>query len=115
MHARALRGRHGGAPARPRGLGSGLNSAAREIGSALGVAVLGTVLAGRFADGLPPALAGHAHSAGEALSAAGDGGAAVHDQVVTAFTDAMSLGYRTVALVVCVAAVAVVAGFREGK
>lgn len=101
-------------PARA-GLGSGLNSAAREIGSALGVAVLGTVLAGRFADGLPPALAGHAHSAGEALSAAGDGGSAVQDQVISAFTDAMSLGYRTVALVVCVAAVAVVAGFRERK
>ncbi|WP_251057630.1 hypothetical protein [Streptomyces sp. ISL-94] len=35
-------------PAHQAGLGSGLNTAAREIGAALGVAVVGTVLASRF-------------------------------------------------------------------
>ncbi|TDD67456.1 MFS transporter [Actinomadura rubrisoli] len=99
-------------PSARAGLGSGLNGAAREIGSALGVAVLGTILTDQFADGLPKALAGHAHSAGEALSAvdAMGGGAAVHAQVIGAFTDAMSAGYRVVAVVVCVAALLVSLG-----
>jgi MFS family permease len=38
------------------GVGSGLNSTTRELGSALGVAVLSTVLATRFASHLPAAL-----------------------------------------------------------
>ncbi len=83
------------------GLGSGLNGAAREFGSALGVAVFGSVLAARFAAELPDE-AGPAHSVGEAIGAAG-----VHDQVVTAFTDAMSTGFRVVALIVLVATVPV--------
>lgn len=94
------------------GLGSGLNSAAREIGSALGVAVLGTVLAGRFSAALPPGPAGHAHSAGEAIAAAdaSGAGAGVHAQVVSAFTDAMSAGFRVVALIACAAALLVAPG-----
>ncbi|WP_216651583.1 MFS transporter [Actinomadura litoris] len=102
----------GALPSSRAGLGSGLNGAAREIGSALGVAVLGTVLTGRFADELPPALSGHAHSAGEALAAADAAGAgpSTHAQVVDAFTEAMATGYRLVAVVVCVAAVVVALG-----
>ncbi|MFD0687470.1 MFS transporter [Actinomadura fibrosa] len=98
-------------PARS-GLGSGLNGAAREIGSALGVAVLGTVLTGRFADALPTALAGHAHSAGEALTVAdaGGGGAATRAQVIDAFTGAMSAGYRVVAVIVLAAGLLVALG-----
>ncbi|NDU72794.1 MFS transporter [Actinomadura sp. DSM 109109] len=94
------------------GLGSGLNSAAREIGSALGVAVLGTVLAGRFADGLPPALAGHARSAGEALAAAdaAGGGPGTHARVVDAFTGATAAGFRVVAATVALAALFVALG-----
>jgi EmrB/QacA subfamily drug resistance transporter len=38
------------------GVGSGLNSTTRELGSALGVAVLSTVLTARFASHLPAAL-----------------------------------------------------------
>ncbi|MFB4298360.1 MFS transporter [Actinomadura sp. NTSP31] len=99
-------------PAERAGLGSGLNSAAREIGSALGVAVLGTVLTGRFADGLPPALAGHAHSAGEAIAAADGAGAGpqAHQQVIAAFTGGMSAGFRVVALIAGAAAVLVAVG-----
>ncbi|WP_433478854.1 MFS transporter [Spirillospora sp. CA-142024] len=94
------------------GLGSGLNSAAREIGSALGVAVLGTVLAGRFAGGLPPELGGHAHSAGEALAAAAaaDAGPRMHAQVVEAFTSAMAAGFRVVAVAVALGALLVLPG-----
>ncbi|WP_327001790.1 hypothetical protein OHA72_42695 [Dactylosporangium sp. NBC_01737] len=45
-----------GLPAERAGLGSGLNSAAREIGAALGVAVVGTVLNshGGLAGGMSP-------------------------------------------------------------
>ncbi|MFF8267004.1 MFS transporter [Streptomyces sp. NPDC016562] len=75
-------------PAHQAGLGSGLNTAAREIGAALGVAVVGTVLASRFhGDPTDPAQAG-------------------------AFTDAMGSALRAVALVLLLASAAVVAGYR---
>ncbi|MFI9233699.1 MFS transporter [Streptomyces rimosus] len=89
------------------GLGSGLNSTAREIGSAIGVAVTGTVLTARFTADLPAAVAERAHSASDALATAGRLGAAEHASAVTAFTDAMAVGYRTVAVVVAVGAVPV--------
>lgn len=38
------------------GVSSGLNSTTRELGSALGVAVLGTILTARFAGNLPTSL-----------------------------------------------------------
>ncbi|MET9881857.1 MFS transporter [Streptomyces sp. NPDC006430] len=76
-------------PAHQAGLGSGLNTAAREIGAALGVAVVGTVLASRFhGDPHDPAQVG-------------------------AFTDAMGVALRTVACVLLLAAVAVVVGYRN--
>ncbi|OKK17750.1 MFS transporter [Streptomyces sp. CB00455] len=75
-------------PAHQAGLGSGLNTAAREIGAALGVAVVGTVLASRF-PGAP-----------------GDPGQ------VAAFTDAMGTALRAVACVVLLVSAAVVAGYR---
>ncbi|MER6309348.1 MFS transporter [Streptomyces sp. NPDC001657] len=76
-------------PAHRSGMGSGLQGAARELGAALGIAVVGTVLSVRFAAGT-----GH--------------GAAV----TTAFTEATALGYRIAAGVVLVAGVAAVAGLR---
>ncbi|MBW8486134.1 MFS transporter [Actinomadura parmotrematis] len=91
------------------GLGSGLNGAAREIGSALGVAALGTVLSSRLSAGLPPALAGRTRSVGEALAAARAAGTG-HDEVVAAFTGAMATGFRVVAVVVLVLGLAAVAG-----
>lgn len=68
------------------GLGSGLNTAAREIGAALGVAVVGTVLASGTSAG---------HQTG--LSAA-------------EFTTAMADGLRVVATLLFVATVLVVVG-----
>ena len=56
-------------PARA-GTGSGLNSAAREIGSALGVAVVGNVLASHVANALPASLQEHADSTSQTLSPA---------------------------------------------
>ncbi|MEV6950560.1 MFS transporter [Streptomyces sp. NPDC051183] len=78
-------------PAHQAGLGSGLNTAAREIGAALGVAVVGTVLASRF----------HGIPRGPAETAA--------------FTDAMGSALRTVAGLLLLASVAVVAGYRGRK
>jgi MFS family permease len=83
------------------GAGAGLNSAARELGSALGVAVVGTVLAARFGDG---------RSAAAAIGAAHD-----HARAVRAFTDAMDLGYRVVALVLVAAALVVIAWMRPTR
>jgi EmrB/QacA subfamily drug resistance transporter len=92
------------------GMGSGLNSAVREIGSALGVAVVGTVLTSQFTSGLPDALREHADSTSQTLRAAQQLGAAVHTQAVDAFTDAMATGFRIVAVIVVIAAVAVARG-----
>jgi predicted MFS family arabinose efflux permease len=84
------------------GMGSGLNGATREIGSALGVAVFGTILTSRFVSSLHGSTvigAAHVHSAAAALATAGPTGRA---QVVTAFTDAMSVGYRVTGAIVLV-------------
>ncbi|MGW1123765.1 MFS transporter [Streptomyces sp. NPDC002526] len=75
-----------GLPTHRSGLGSGLNTAAREIGAALGVAVVGTVLA----SGTGAAHTGAAHAA--------------------AFAPAMSDGLRVVAAVLLAATVFVVLG-----
>jgi MFS-type transporter involved in bile tolerance (Atg22 family) len=56
------------------GVGSGLNSTARELGSAIGVAVLSTILTTRFASHLPAAL----------RQVPGAGGAAIRSSVTTA-------------------------------
>ncbi|MFF7227927.1 MFS transporter [Streptomyces sioyaensis] len=79
-------------PASRSGMGSGLQGAARELGAALGIAVVGTALSVRLASGT------------------GHGAAAA-----TAFTDAMALGYRIAAGVVLVVGdrIAVVSGLRS--
>ncbi|MFD9128271.1 MFS transporter, partial [Kitasatospora sp. NPDC059571] len=74
-------------PPRQAGLGAGLNTAVRELGAALGVAVVGTVAAARSAGG--PA------------------------RTVAEFTAGTSLGLRVVAVPVLLAAVAVAVGLRD--
>lgn len=96
-------------------MGSGLNRAAREIGAALGVAVVGAVLTSHFANALPTALQEHADSTSQTLSAAQQLGATVHTQAVNAFTDAMAAGYRVIAVIVLIAAVAVALGLRRDR
>ena len=54
-------------PPRHAGVSSGLNSTTRELGSALGVAVLGTILTSRFASHLPAALQGVSGARGQAV------------------------------------------------
>jgi len=90
-------------PARA-GMGSGLNSAAREIGAALGIAIIGTVLSREFTGALPKTLDGGADSTSQALREAQRLGPAVSAEAVDAFTTAMTNGYRVIAAVVLVAA-----------
>jgi EmrB/QacA subfamily drug resistance transporter len=91
-------------PARLAGLSSGLQGATRELGSALGVAIVGTVLAATFASHAPAALHAGAHpNPSEVLAHAGGG--AVHAAAVTAYTAAVDDAVRVVALAVLAGAV----------
>lgn len=96
------------------GMDSGLNSAVREIGAALGVAVVGSVLASQFRRDLPDALRDHAHSTFQALHAARALGPDVHAAAVAALTDAMATGLRAVAAIVLLALVVISARDRSG-
>lgn len=92
-------------PSSQAGTGSGLNSAVREVGAALGIATIGTILSSRFTATIPSGLAEHAHSTSETMRAARALGPDVHLEVTSAFTDAMAVGFRVVALVVAFTAV----------
>ncbi len=102
------------------GVGAGLNSTARELGSALGVAVFSTILTARFASHLPAALrdlpgpGGQAvrQSVTAALGYAGsvpDPAARAHliDATRDAFTSATSAGLRAGAALLLLATVVV--------
>ena len=49
-------------PPRRAGAGSAMNDATRELGAALGIAVLGSVAASRYASSIAPALRGLSRS-----------------------------------------------------
>lgn len=86
------------------GVGSALNSCSREVGSALGVAIAGTILIGSVAS--QQALAGTgAGSYGSAITGAAT--AAVHDRLVTALTGGIHEAYFVIAAIVLVTAIPV--------
>ncbi|WP_033400229.1 MFS transporter [Actinokineospora enzanensis] len=90
----------GSLPADQAGVGSGLQSTTREFGSALGVAVIGTVVTGRFVDALPVDIRVDygPHTVAEALAVApGRGG-----EVVGAFVSAAGEGLWVVGMIVLV-------------
>jgi MFS family permease len=91
------------------GVGTGLQATTREFGSALGVAVIGTVLTARFAAALPPEVRG-AHTVAEALARTGR----VHD-VVAAFVAGTDAGLRVIGVAVLVLGVLVVAESRVSR
>lgn len=69
-------------PTDRQGVASALNDATRELGSALGIALLGAVLAGSYADAIRPALAAmpaHAQGAHDGIGRAFDIAAATPD------------------------------------
>ncbi len=95
------------------GVGSAVNDTTREVGGALGIAVLGTLLArgyrssvGEATEALPPELAEVAEdSIGGAFRVAAETGAAeLVDPAREAFVDGMTLGFGTAAVIGVVSA-----------
>ncbi|MFF8614929.1 MFS transporter [Streptomyces sp. NPDC015350] len=99
-------------PVERAGITGGLQSATRELGSALGVAVVGTILTAGFTHHLPADLSRHAplpRTVQEALVLA----PADHTAVTEAFTHGANTALRAAALVVLLAGTLVVAGARR--
>jgi Na+/melibiose symporter-like transporter len=106
-------------PLRKAGVGSAVNDTTRELGGALGVAVLGSLLASKFTSALPasvatlpaPARAAVRSSVGGALGVAstlpGAAGAALAAGAKSAFVDAMTVSLVAAAVVAVAAAVMV--------
>jgi len=96
-------------PAAKQGVGSAMNDLSRELGGALGIAVLGSVLQSTYRahlhpTGLPAPLAEHARSS---LAVASQLGPAVAHQAQVAFVDGMRTAFLCGAGVIGAAAVAV--------
>ncbi|WP_091504821.1 MFS transporter [Amycolatopsis sacchari] len=100
----------GSLPPAQAGVGTGLQATTREFGSALGVAVIGTVLTARFTAALPADLRG-AHTVAQALADA-PGRAA---DVVAAFVSAADSGLRLIGVAVLVLGAIVVPQTRKGS
>ncbi|WP_406071976.1 MFS transporter [Streptomyces sp. NBC_01020] len=77
-------------PADRAGLGSGLQSLTRELGSALGVALTGTLITAGFTARLPAALRGPDAPTTVAGAEGMGAGPELHRAVITAFTDSLS-------------------------
>jgi EmrB/QacA subfamily drug resistance transporter len=102
-------------PMNKAGVGSAVNDTTRELGGALGVAVLGSLVASTYASGIPAAAGETARaSLGAALAVAqsigGEAGHALARTAQVAYVDGMSTALRVGAAVVFVAA-AIVARF----
>jgi predicted MFS family arabinose efflux permease len=104
-------------PQNKQGVASAVNDAAREVGGALGIAVLGSALTGRYRIGVADAVAqlpaSAAHHAQDALPAAlaiakqlGPKGAPLAAQAQSAFVEGLGL-----AMLIAAATVTAVAGF----
>jgi MFS family permease len=89
-------------PAEHAGLGSALQSVSRELGSALGVAVVGSVTGARFAALLPVALRGPGGPTTVAAAKAASPDPTLTAGMVAAFSHAMGDGLRVAAAVVAV-------------
>ncbi|MFD7225722.1 MFS transporter [Streptomyces sp. NPDC059892] len=99
------------------GMASGLNSTMQEFGSALGVAVLGSLAAAQFASQLPATVPeGSEHSVGQALGAAAqDSDAArVIAEVKEAFVSGVSLSLRFAAATAVLAGIVAWVVLRRG-
>ncbi|MFJ6613932.1 MFS transporter [Streptomyces sp. NPDC091289] len=101
-------------PVERAGIAGGLQSATRELGSALGVAVVGTVLTAGFTHHLPAGLSERTpppHTVRDALALA----PADRTAVTEAFTHGAGTALRVAALVVLIAGALVVTGARRGR
>ncbi len=88
-------------PADQAGVGAGLQSTTREFGSALGVAIIGTVLTARFVSALPADIrqAHDPHTVAQALATVDPRRA---PDVVHAFVSGADLGWRVIGIAVLV-------------
>ncbi|MEU6477371.1 MFS transporter [Streptomyces sp. NPDC047017] len=106
-------------PAHRAGVGSGLQSLARELGSALGVAISGSVVTGVFTAALPTPLRGPGApttvpAAEQRLTALGEATPALRQAVVTDFTASVDTALRVLAVLVVVVGGLVVLWFPSG-
>ncbi|PPK68481.1 MFS transporter [Actinokineospora auranticolor] len=95
-------------PPEKAGIGAGLQATTREFGSALGVAVIGTILTGHFVSALPEPLRHGPHTVAEALRAAGTS-APLRAQVLEAFGSGANAAMRVIAIITLVAGAVVTA------
>jgi hypothetical protein len=98
-------------PREQAGVGAGLQSTAREMGSALGVAVVGTLLTARFVAGLPPAVrtAGRGRAPHTVAEALADTAPRYHHAVIDSFTSGSAAALRIMSLIVLAAGAVVIA------
>ena len=105
-------------PASKQGVGSAVNDVSREFGSALGIAILGSVLNGHYRDNLAPAVAGLPRDAAEAATSSlaavhaaapglGERGQQLLDAANQAFVDATGAAFLVAAAVLATGAVVV--------
>jgi EmrB/QacA subfamily drug resistance transporter len=104
-------------PAAKQGVGSAINDLARELGGALGIAVLGSLLQSTYRshlnlDGVPAPVAEHARSS---LALASRLGPSVAHDAQTAFTDGMQVALVGAAGAVALAAVGIAALLRRER
>ncbi|MGZ4597087.1 MAG: MFS transporter [Actinomycetes bacterium] len=104
-------------PAAKQGVGSAINDLSRELGGALGIAVLGSLLQSTYRShlhpsGLPAALAEHARSSPALASRLGP--SVAHD-AQAAFTDGLQFALLCAAAAVAIAAIGVTALLRDGQ
>ncbi|KKC04905.1 MFS transporter [Mycobacterium nebraskense] len=118
----------GAVPDEKQGVASAVNDTSREMGGALGIAVAGSILAGRYSHELAPKLAGFPEpvrgpatdslaKAVEVAGRMGPGGRPLADISKTAFLAALHASTITMAVIVALAAVliAVWAPGRDGR
>ncbi|MFJ4437865.1 MFS transporter [Streptomyces sp. NPDC088923] len=98
-----------GLPLERAGIAGGLQSATRELGSALGVAVVGTILTASFTHHLPHEL-GRSGPAPRTVSEALGAAPGEHSAITAAFTHGADTALRAAALITLVAGVLVVGG-----
>lgn len=91
------------------GIGSGLQSLTRELGSALGVALTGTLITSGFTSRLPDALRGPHAPTTVAGAQSPTADPALHRAVITAFTGALSTSMLVLAGTVLAAGAVVLA------
>lgn len=114
-------------PSSKAGLGSALNDTSREIGAALGIAMLGSVTSFIYRANLGDEVAGASQtlietvksSAGAGLTVAqeigGIGGDALHATIVDGFSQGVAVAFALAALIVAVTALAVWWSTRDGQ